>query len=496
MAGSVRTHTSIRISVYRVFVLFSFLLLLLFRRHTEANVSSFSLFFSFLFHFFHFPTRSCLFYFCLFFSTSLHRCSFPRRSFIFFSSLSLFLFFFFSLSLFFWSGYVDSRGIWPLLFWGFSRTRTAQSLWYPVSYSKKDASFALRSTDGIFPSSSCLSSDINSSKLYQISIHRCLKSWVRLKGWEKLEKRRLSFERSKVSRLETDSIERKLSLSLWLTVLFFRSDKRTRRPVWILETWQLANWEISWGRRGGGEGKKAVRLSRSSGIRYDALRMNSFPFLLVSRSPLLLAPPSHGPLYRSAESERKYLTKSGEHRLWNQFTAGRKSIFELFRNSLKALETWNWQRPADTISKAGNDTFPLSTTTTNHHHHQRAVVQRSPPFDGIFTARTFIPPRCTDSLFFLRCSCAFSPGLQHNTEVNLIFGFPSFPADQCNFRSHLHLQPLCAISLPRVIFSPPAFSFATRPPSTVLDRKLIDMPHTIFTINFQIPWISLFDSFD
>lgn len=286
------------------------------------------------------------------------------------------------------------------------------------------------------------------------------------------------------------------SLSFWLTVLFFRSDKRTRRPVWILETWQLANWEISWGRRGGGEGKKAVRLSRSSGIRYDALRMNSFPFLLVSRSPLLLAPPSHGPLYRSAESERKYLTKSGEHRLWNQFTAGRKSIFELFRNSLKALETWNWQRPADTISKAGNDTFPLSTTTTNHHHHQRAVVQRSPPFDGIFTARTFIPPRCTDSLFFLRCSCAFSPGLQHNTEVNLIFGFPSFPADQCNFRSHLHLQPLCAISLPRVIFSPPAFSFATRPPSTVLDRKLIDMPHTIFTINFQIPWISLFDSFD
>lgn len=210
MAGSVRTHTSIRISVYRVFVLFSFLLLLLFRRHTEANVSSFSLFFSFLFHFFHFPTRSCLFYFCLFFSTSLHRCSFPRRSFIFFSSLFLFFLF----SLFFWSGYVDSRGIWPLLFWGFSRTRTAQSLWYPVSYSKKDASFALRSTDGIFPSSSCLSSDINSSKLYQISIHRCLKSWVRLKGWEKLEKRRLSFQRSKVSRLETDSIERKLSLSL------------------------------------------------------------------------------------------------------------------------------------------------------------------------------------------------------------------------------------------------------------------------------------------
>lgn len=246
-----------------------------------------------------------------------------------------------------------------------------------------------------------------------------------------------------------------LSLSGWP---FFFSDL-INEPVAQFGSSKLDSWQTEKypGDGGGGEGKKAVRLSRSSGIRYDALRMNSFPFLLVSRSPLLLAPPSHGPLYRSAESERKYLTKSGEHRLWNQFTAGRKSIFELFRNSLKALETWNWQRPADTISKAGNDTFPLSTTTTNHHHHQRAVVQRSPPFDGIFTARTFIPPRCTDSLFFLRCSCAFSPGLQHNTEVNLIFGFPSFPADQCNFRSHLHLQPLCAISLPRVIFSPLAF---------------------------------------
>lgn len=30
--------------------------------------------------------------------------------------------------------------------------------------------------------------------------------------------------------------ESSLSLFLWLAVLFFRSDKRTRRPVWILET--------------------------------------------------------------------------------------------------------------------------------------------------------------------------------------------------------------------------------------------------------------------
>ena len=88
--------------------------------------------------------------------------------------------------------------------------------------------------------------------------------------------------------------------------------------------------------------------------------------------------------------------------LWNQFTAGRKSIFELFRNSLKALETWNWQRPADTIPRAGNDTLPFPPF---YPRPSSNVQHRSMEF----SQPTFIPPLCTDSrVFLLYNSCTFS----------------------------------------------------------------------------------------
>ena len=120
LRANTHVHSHICLSRFRPFLLL--LLLLLFRRHTEASVSSFSL--SLSFHFFHFPMRSCFLYFCLF--VLLSTTVLFLADLLFSSPLSL-LFSFFFLSLFFWSGYIDSRGIWPLLFWGFSRTRTART---------------------------------------------------------------------------------------------------------------------------------------------------------------------------------------------------------------------------------------------------------------------------------------------------------------------------------------------------------------------------------
>lgn len=92
-----------------------------------------------------------------------------------------------------------------------------------------------------------------------------------------------------------------------------------------------------------------------------------------------------------------------------------------------------------------------------HHHHQPppSPTGRRPTFTAVrwnFHGPDIYSTPLHRFSIFSPLQLRFSPGLQHNTEVNLIFGFPSFPADQCNFRSHLHLQPLCAISLPPHFF--------------------------------------------
>lgn len=109
----------------------------------------------------------------------------------------------------------------------------------------------------------------------------------------------------------------------------------------------------------------------------------------------------HGPPCPLLFSDPKISNQKRRAPQWNQFTAGRKSIFELFRNSLKALETWNWQRPPDS-RPTGNGTF-------------YPFPYRSTPFDGIFPSRRLFPPRRMSFIFLFGYGYLFFPNyISHN----------------------------------------------------------------------------------
>lgn len=191
---------------------------------------------------------------------------------------------------------------------------------------------------------------------------------------------------------------------------FFQADTRTpgtgegrsRCPVWILETSQLANWEISWGWK-----KAGVRLSHS-GIRYDALRMNSFS-LPRSTSCRLSVPRST--LCQSADPERKYLTKSRER------LPGYGINLRPAESQFSSCFEIRWKLLKHGTDRGPRTRYPELETIRYPFHH--STLDRHRTFSIVrwnFHSRHLFHPCAPISVFFCFTTVAHFPGLQHNAK--------------------------------------------------------------------------------